>query len=85
MFIQSEKARVEGKCRILKNPNRIEFLKKRRKISLRLEHLIYYLILILEESIEELKNSLLWKELKAAERYREAMKKLKSKSVHTGA
>ena len=72
MFNQSEKTRAKEKCRILNNPDMIEFLKKGRKISLRLEHLIYYLVSILEEPIEELKDSLLWEELKVAERCREA-------------
>ena len=42
MINQSEKARAEGKYGTLNNPDKIEFLKKGRIVSLRLEHLIYY-------------------------------------------
>ena len=79
LFNQSEKVRAERKCRILNNPDRIEFLKKGRKISLRMKHLIYYPVSRLEEPIEELKNSLLWENLETAERCGKAIKKTKIK------
>ena len=48
-----------------------------------LGHLIYYLVPKLEEVVEQVKDSLLWEEIKTVERCSEAIEKLKSKDVHT--
>ena len=47
---KSESTRAEGRCKIFNNPDKIEYMRKRRKITLMIEHLIYYHIPRLEEA-----------------------------------
>ena len=79
---EQEKVKTKSKCRILKNPDRIEYEKNGRKVFLRLEYLIYSSIPILEEAIEMLKDYAMLEELEAMEKYKEALVELKSRNVH---
>ena len=82
MVNQEERARTDGKCRVLKNPNRIVYEKNGRKEFLILEYLLYSSIPKLEEVFEELKDSVILEELEAMEKCKQALEKLKSRNVH---
>ena len=79
---EKEKGEYKSKCRILKNPDRIEYEMNGRKVFLRLEYLLYSSISRLEYVIEILKYSDILEELEAMEKCKEALEELKSRNVH---
>ena len=79
---EMEKERTKRKCRVLKNPDIIEYEKNGRNVFLKLKYLLYSSISKLEEAIEELKESDILEELEVMEKCKEGLEKLKSKNVH---